>query len=90
MTTLEESNTRTREEMKRFDAALPAMLADPALAGRWVVFRDGKVLYADDDNRRAYDWAISNLGNFGGFVFMRVVPKRVVKIGGALLKRARS
>lgn len=86
-TPLEEANAKVDREYARFREALPALLADPRIAGRWVVFFDGKVVYDDDDDKRAYSWAVDNLGNYAPFVFTRVEPLRGVKISRPTSRR---
>lgn len=87
MSSFEETNAQVGLEIARYQAALPGLLADPAIAGRWVVFFQGRVAYIDDDDKRAYDWAVDHLGYYAPFVFARVEPPRVVKVGGAMLTR---
>lgn len=58
------------EEMARFRAALPSLLEDPALAGKWVVFKDGDVVEAFDDRTEGYHWAVEHLGRLSGFVLI--------------------
>ena len=83
-----EANQKVHVEMTRFNDALPKLLADANLVGRWVVFLDGEVRHVDESDRNAYRWAVENLGQLAGFVLAQVVPKRVIKIGGAMRTRS--
>jgi hypothetical protein len=78
-----EANRKVSEEMVRFRAALPKLLEDPALKGRWVVFKDGAVVRASDDDREAYRWAVDTLGRLSGIVLAPVEPERVYRLGSA-------
>lgn len=78
-----EARRKVAEEAARFRAALPALLADAALAGRWVLFRDGAVVAAFDEGGSAYDEGRRRFGELGGFVIARVEPLRVHRLGGA-------
>lgn len=79
-----EANRKVSDEMVRFRAALPRLLADPTLKGRWVVFKDGAIARAFDDDKEAYDWARATLGRLSGFVLAPVEPERVHRLGGAV------
>lgn len=81
-----EANRKVDEEAERFHAALPSLLQDPALRGRFVVFKDGAVQRAFDDAGEGYRWAVSTLGRYAGFVLARVEPERVYRIGGAFFR----
>jgi hypothetical protein len=61
---------RVLEESRRFRAALPELL--PQYNGRWVVFRNGAVVDAFDDEDDAYVAAVDKFGVGGGFVIARV------------------
>ncbi|HJW74745.1 MAG TPA: hypothetical protein VJ787_03630, partial [Thermoleophilia bacterium] len=65
---LAEARRKVADEAARFRAALPALLADPALVGRWVLYRDGAVVAAFDDGGSAYDEGRRRFGELGGFV----------------------
>ena len=60
-----DANRRVAEEMERFQAALPTLLLDDSVRGRWVVFKDGVVVRAFDDEAVAYAWARDTLGKLG-------------------------
>ncbi len=62
---------KVREETKRFRDALPSLMK--SLAGRWVVFRDGKVVADFASESEAYESAIDEYGAEGGFVVACVV-----------------
>jgi hypothetical protein len=55
---------RVHEEMVRFRLALPRLVEDPELRGRWVVFRNGAVLAALNGFSDACGWGDENLGEF--------------------------
>ncbi|MCC7111154.1 MAG: hypothetical protein IT382_17805 [Deltaproteobacteria bacterium] len=78
-----EASRKVAEEMTRFRAALPRLLLDPAVAGRWVVFKDGAVARAFDDESEGYRWAVTTLGRLAGFALVKVEPERVLHLGGA-------
>lgn len=78
-----DADRKVSEEMARFRAALPSLLEDPALAGKWVVFKDGEVVQAFDDRTEGYHWAVEHLGRLSGFVLAPVEPERVYRVGGA-------
>jgi hypothetical protein len=78
-----EANRRVAEEMERFDAALPKLLLDDVIRGRWVVFKDGAVVRAFDDEDSAYTWARNTLGKLAGFVLACVEPERTHVLGAA-------
>jgi len=61
-------------EMVRFRAALPVLLE--TLAGKWVVFKDGQVVSAHDDEDAAYWAGVQAFGTHGGQVVARVEPER--------------
>jgi hypothetical protein len=73
------------EETRRFRAALPALLADPALRGRCVVFKDGKVQSVHDDESAAYSSAQTAFGVDGAYVIGRVVPSAPTPITTAVI-----
>ena len=81
-----EADRKAAEEMERFRAALPLLLADPSLRGRWVVFKDGVVARAFSDDREAYLWAMDTLGRLSGFVLAPVAEPHVCRLGGAGLR----
>ena len=76
------ADKRASEEMERFRTALPQLLADVTLRGRWVVFKDGKVLRDFADHVAAHHWGVDNLGYLSGFVVCPVEPERVYRMGG--------
>jgi hypothetical protein len=78
-----DADRKAAEEMQRFRAALPGLLADGALRGRWVVFKDGEVLRDFDDGSEARRWAVTNLGRLAGFVVVQVDEPHVYRLGGA-------
>ena len=78
-----DANRRVTEEMERFQAALPTLLLDDTVRGRWVVFKDGVVVHAFDDEAVAYAWARDTLGKLAGFVLARVEPERTHVLGAA-------
>jgi len=81
-----EADRRAAEEMERFRAALPGLLADASLLSRWVVFKDGAVAKAFDDEGDGYAWARRTLGKLSGFVLARVEEPHVYRLGGAGLR----
>lgn len=78
-----EARRKVAEEAARFRAALPGLLADPTLAGRWVLYRDGAVVAAFDSGTEADDEGLRRFGELGGFVIARVEPMRIHRLGGA-------
>ena len=78
-----DANRRVAEEMDRFQTALPTLLRDDALRGRWVVFKDGAVVRAFDDEADGYLWARTSLGKLAGFVLAVVEPERTHVLGAA-------
>jgi hypothetical protein len=84
-----ETERRVSQEMVRFRAALPALLADPALVGRWVLFRDGVVVASFDSENDADDEGYRRFGELGGYVLARVEPQRVHYLGGAGFRASR-
>ena len=81
-----EADRKAAEEMQRFRAALPALLADEALRGQWVVFKDGAVVRAFTDDAEARRWAVATLGRLSGFVLAPVEEPHVYRLGGAGLR----
>lgn len=81
-----EADRKAGEEMQRFRAALPSLLADDAVRGRWVVFKDGAVVRAFDTVAEGRRWAVSNLGRLSGFIVAPVEPPHVYRLGGAGLR----
>jgi hypothetical protein len=77
-----EARRRVAEESGRYRAALPKLLADPTLAGRWVLFRDGAVVASFDGGDAAHEDGLRRFGRLGGFVVARVELPRVHRIGG--------
>jgi hypothetical protein len=77
-----DANRKVDEEDERFRAALPALLEDAALRGRWVLFKDGAVVAAFDDMRAAHEEGERRFGRYGGFLVAPVEPERVYRIGG--------
>jgi hypothetical protein len=77
-----EANQRVADEMERFRAALPSLLIDEKFAGRWVVFKDNRVVNVFDDEADGYRWARTNLGKLSGFVLARVEPEPIHRLGG--------
>jgi hypothetical protein len=63
---------RVLEESRRFRMRLPELV--PRYNGRWVVFLDGDVKDAFDDEEEAYVAAVHMFGVRGGFVIARVAP----------------
>ena len=57
---------RVLEESRTFRQRLPELLK--VYEGRWVVFRDGGVIDAFDDEETAYVAAVQRFGVHGGFV----------------------
>jgi hypothetical protein len=74
MTTAE----RVREEMARFEAALPDLLQ--TARGKWVVFRDGRIVSIHDDARTAYEEGLRRFGPTGGHVVAPVEETRTIPI----------
>jgi hypothetical protein len=81
-----EADRKAAEEMQRFRAALPSLLADDAVRGRWVVFKDGAVVRAFDTVTEGRRWAVANLGRLSGFIVAPVAPPHVYRLGGAGLR----
>lgn len=79
---LAEARRKVAEESGRFRAALPSLLADDKLAGRWVLFRDGAVIASFASGDAAHEDGVRRFGRLGGFVVARVEPPRVHRIGG--------
>ena len=61
---------RIREESRKFRQRLPELIK--RYEGRWVVFRDGDVVEAFDDEGAAYDAGVRRFGVDGGFVIAPV------------------
>ncbi len=57
---------RILEESRKFRQRLPELLK--TYEGRWVVFRDGGVVEAFDDEDTAYVAAVQRFGAHSGFV----------------------
>jgi hypothetical protein len=68
---------RVRAESDRFRSALPTLMESP-LKGRWVVFLNGMVQSAFDDEDEALADATARFGHDGGFVIGRVAPQRLI------------
>lgn len=81
-----EADRKAAEEMQRFRTALPSLLADDALRGRWVVFKDGAVVRAFEDDTEARRWAVTTLGRLSGFVLAPIEPPHAYRLGGAGLR----
>jgi hypothetical protein len=76
---LARANAAVRDEMACFRAALPELLRGEH-AGRWIVFREGRVCSAHDSSDAAYRAGVEAFGIFGGQVIVRVeveVPRYV-------------
>ena len=58
-------------EMELFKKALPDLLAE--YEGKWVVFQDGRVVEAFDDEDEAYVAAVERFGVGSGFLLKQVV-----------------
>jgi hypothetical protein len=69
---------RVKEEMARFEAALPGLLQ--TVRGRWVVFRDGNVVSIHDDARTAYEDGLRRFGPAGGHVVAPVEETQTIPI----------
>ncbi len=85
MTTTDLSEIRTvlADGRARFDAAWRAfeairdkLVADPATAGRWVVFDGVTVHHVAVDKRAAHRWGMLHLGPTAGFIVAFCGPKR--------------
>ena len=63
---MDETAQRVLDESRRFRKCLPELMK--AYEGRWVVFRDGSVVAAFDDEDAAYVAAVQQFGVHGGFV----------------------
>jgi hypothetical protein len=74
---LREAHRKVWLESDRFREALPDLLKDSELAGRWVVFKDGKVHATFDDIEAAYRKGIELFGVYGGQVISKVPPDEV-------------
>lgn len=77
-----EARRKVDEEDERFRAALPSLLEDAELRGRWVLFKDGAVVAAFDDAAAAHREGVRRFGRYGGFLVAPVEPERVYRIGG--------
>ncbi len=73
--------------MRRFEASLPRL--KPRYAGRWVVFRDGKVASVHDSEEEAYRAGLERFGRQGGHVVARVVEQRAVPLTAAVVYQKR-
>lgn len=77
---------RVRVEWTRFRAALP-VLESKGYAGRWVVFKDGKVRAEADDEDAALTQGLQMFGPTGAQVVARVEQpqlRRVSPIAGLM------
>jgi hypothetical protein len=84
MDNVTEANRKVREEMVRYRAALPGLLA--RYGGRWVVFKDGKVVSDHDTIDDAHAAGVEAFGVFGGQVVIQVAEEKPLYINaGAAL-----
>ena len=67
---MDQNQQRVLEESRVFRKRLPELMT--AYDGRWVVFLDGDVKDAFDDEESAYVAAVKKFGVRGGFVIARV------------------
>jgi hypothetical protein len=63
---------RVLEETRRFRDALPELLNEHA--GKWVVFKDGRVVSVHKDEDEAYRAGLEKFGREGGHVIAPVIP----------------
>lgn len=63
---------KVRQEYQRFLAALPELLT--TIPGKWVVFKDGAVQGAFDDENVAFDEAVKQFGLDSAFAIAPVRP----------------
>lgn len=70
-------------ETERFHAALPEIMKKHA--GRWVVFREGVVASAHDDQDQAYSAGVAEFGIEGGFVVAQVAEVTPTPITAAVM-----
>lgn len=71
--TMSETERRVLAESEKFRAALPKLLR--TLAGRWVVFRDGKVQKDFSSENDAYAFAVEKYGLDGAAVVAPVIEE---------------
>jgi hypothetical protein len=71
------------EETKRFRVALPELLK--TYRGKWVVFKDGAVCSAHDDEKNAYLSASEKFGAGSGYVIALVTETRQTPVTAAVL-----
>jgi hypothetical protein len=61
-------------EEDRFKEKLPALLE--RFRDKWVVFKDGEVVYASDDMDDAYRVGVKRFGSRGEWVFRQVIESQ--------------
>lgn len=71
MSSMAEKYPKFWAEWKRFEAALPGLMSDPATSGKWIVFHGGAVRYVTDDEEEASAFAHANFDWDAGFVISR-------------------
>ena len=71
------------EETKRFRAAMPKLL--DTYRDKWVVFKDGVVDSAHDDEKSAYLAASQKFGPGTGYVIAHVIETRPTPVTAAVL-----
>ncbi len=70
-------------ESRAFRAAVPSLTSQ--FGGKWVVFRDGKVQSAHDDEESAFQAGIKQFGVEGGHVVVQVVPQETQYLSAAVV-----
>jgi hypothetical protein len=68
---MDENERRVLAETERFLSVLPELIE--RYRGRWVVFRDGRVVSDHDTEDQAYQAAVEQFGIAGGHVVAPVV-----------------
>ncbi len=69
------------EETLRFEKAVPGLLAE--LAGKWVVFKDGKVEVVCESEREAYAAGLERFGVSGAHIVACVAEPKPRMISAA-------
>lgn len=78
------TSDRVLQETLRFREMLPDLLKTD-LAGKWVVFKDGKVHSSHDDKRAAHKAGREAFGYDGGHAIIQVAEQRPYPISVGVL-----